>query len=109
MARVKAEQADDAFGQMRKGVAFVERAMLAGGKFYFASSMKCGVFLEPTVATDGFFACMDDSADDNLVTDATTTTMDLRLYNPTVLAAAGKCIFSIGTVTISSAGTTPGR
>jgi hypothetical protein len=100
MARVKAEQADDAFGQMRKGTAFVERAMLAGGKFNFASSMKCGVFLEPTVATDGFFACIDDSADDNLVTDATTTTMDLRLYNPTVLAAAGKSIFSIGTVTI---------
>ena len=100
MARVKAAQADDAFGQMRKGSAFVERAMLAGGKFYFLSSMKCGVFLEPTVATDGFFACMDDSADDSLVTDATTTTMDLRIYNPTVLAAAGKSIFSIGTVTI---------
>jgi len=100
MARVKAEQADDAFGQMRKGVAFVERAMLAGGKFFLGSSMKCGVFLEPTVGTDGLFGCRDDSASDGLVTVATTTTMDLRLYNPTVLATAGKSIFSIGTVTI---------
>ena len=136
-ASVEAENTANAYGQMRKGTAFVERAVLAGGEFFLSSAMKCGVFLEPVVGTNrqvepaactlalkpalcccyirwpsnhpilpfhpllrSNFAGYDASGLGSPVAASTVSTMDVRIYNPKVLATAGKSLFSHGSVMV---------